>query len=606
MSLFSMGIQRKILLAITFLLFILIPSYALIFRFNPLHNMSLKAIFSPTSLFILLNHFFIFLFILLIFFIACKLTKSYKLQIGLTLISSLCYLVAYFIIFYESYTNAKFDPFFLLDAYQEIIPTGYNILGFVNISSVILLLVFLEILFFFLIFNNYSLIKNDKYFIISRKLLFFLPFLILIPWVPSEYSYFTEQSELVLNTLKIRNSIKSNFPDNSIYNTSSNENIFLLQIESGNGLIASGSTFQFKGKQYEDIYIPYLYNISKKGIFFPFFYANSMLTNRAQATILCGSAGNLNRAFSYRPESIPTVCLPEILRKSGYKTIYFRASDLEFTNLGNFAKAIGFDEIHHDDIMKEEDIKHGWGYDDCIFYKRAFEYLNEHYANESKLFVYFEVSSHHYGFYPKDKYNFTHKFESPSNFVETYLNSLLEQDYCVSKFYEEYENFNNQNTHLFILPDTSWPVGINNNTLDDKNAYNDNFLTFLAYLPPKNKQDKFRVGATINDSYSQTDIIPTIFSLLNNESYQNSFAFELKKGDFEKRYEKCHVLTQPYTGGQIAIVQDRDKYIYNFSNKNLIYYDLKKDPFEQKPFLISKNYPFIEFIDKYYCKRYKT
>ena len=45
--------------------------------------------------------------------------------------------------------------------------------------------------------------------------------------------------------------------------------------------------------------------------------------------------------------------------------------------------------------------------------------------------------------------------------------------------------------------------------------------------------------------------------------YDNSFVFELKNSVKENNYENCHILSQPYSGGQFAVINNSNKYIYS-------------------------------------------
>jgi hypothetical protein len=142
--------------------------------------------------------------------------------------------------------------------------------------------------------------------------------------------------------------------------------------------------------------------------------------------------------------------------------------------------------------------------------------------------------------------------------------------------------------------------------LTKKNAYNENFLTTFVYIPPQNNQiQNYYQNKIVDNIHSQTDLIPTIFSLLNNQSYANSFAFDLNKNFSKDNYESCHVLTQPYGGAQIAVVKELDKYIYSLAEKNVTYFNLKEDWFEHTPIIIETNMNLNDFKTKYYCERYK-
>lgn len=432
--------------------------------------------------------------------------------------------------------------------------------------------------------------------------------LVLNPFLPPNNGYLSFQYQIIESTYHARKYFSAYTPVIEDFETNSTESIFMLQLESTNAIVLEGQMPKINEKKYDDLYAPYFYQAAKDGVLFPYFWSNSVTTDRAQENILCGLVNNIGAPLSYHPEKLTAKCLPNILNNNGYKTIIFRSDDLSFHNMGNFFQAMGFSEIHNKDIMKPDDKKYIWGYDDCIFYQRAFEYLKENYPDGKKLFVYFEVSSHHIPWTPFDSYTFTHKFVTPSNYAETYINSSLQQDYCFSRFYKEYQDYNNGKSHLFAFGDHSWPVGINNgNTLPHYGSYNENFLTMMAYIPPKNDLTTFFIDKIVskNNIYSETDIIPTIFELLNNNTYQNSLVFELQKNKQKENYENCHILVQPYDGGQIVVVNGLEKYIYYVSKKLVLKFDLKDDFWEKNPEIADIDISNKEFKEKYFCQRFK-
>jgi hypothetical protein len=570
----------------------------LLLGFIPTFNLIFKLKLSPTGTIINLINNLVILFFCLNLIKFTKKLNSFTTFIVISLVSIYYWLIS-FLILYWNYTNNIFNLYFYLDSFNDIKETSAQIFKTNQIIFFSLFLIILAI-FYFISFKRYAnRTTSPSHFLRS----FFISLtLVIIFFITNSQSfdYLGNQYNSIANAKNIRKEKLIEFPNNEIYQTSSQDNIFILQLESGNGMILNGDL-----PNLNETYYPYIKKIAKKGVLFPYFWGNSVQTNRAQENILCGIYSNHNESYSYNPDKITIDCLPEILHKHGYTTIYFRSSDLSYTNLGNFARKIGFQEIHYSDIMDPNDQKYGWGYDDCVFYQRAFKYLRENYPNQNKLLVYFEVSSHHYPFNPKEKYNFSRQFDDDENFQKRYLDSWLNQDYCVSQFYNDYQSYSqNNDSHLFILPDTSWPVGTHRNIFNEKNSYNDNFMTFLTYLPPERKRSEFKIGYKVEKIHSQTDLIPTIFELLNKENYQNSFAFELINSyEKEYQYEDCHILTQPYGGTEIAIVKNSDKYIYNFQNNLVTHFDLKEDWLEKNPQIIEIE-NFDNFRKNYFCQRF--
>ncbi|MCX6740055.1 MAG: sulfatase-like hydrolase/transferase [Candidatus Parcubacteria bacterium] len=579
-------------------LLVLIPSFYLVKITNLKELNILVSVVKQLSILII--------FILPLLF----LSKSKLLIIALSLLSTAYYSLIFFLVYYWSTLKTLFNPYFFVDSYDAIIPTANILFGpTVVIFSAIALTIFVIFLFYFFYVLYTNICELKKHFSSINKQ---LKYLLIIPVAvlcicPQPFGFITYHYHLIKEVNAARHFFRAYIPDYKNIKTNSNENIFILQLESINAMATQGQAANLDAYA-NQVFIPNFQKIAKDGIFFPYFWSNSIQTIRAQENILCGITNNIDEGIAYDDGVDMENCLPNILKKSGYKTIVFRSDNLEFQGMGDFFQKLGYEEVHYTDIMKPQDPKYQWGFDDCIFYQRAFEYLKNKGLDKEKIFVYFEVSSTHLPWEPKAEYTFTHKFNSPANYLEKYLNSQSEQDYCLGKFYEEYKEYNDSKSHLFILSDHSWPIGFKEgNYYNFQNAFNENYLTVLSYFPPTDKTGQFNIGKTVKTPliYSETDIPPTIFELLNNQSYQNSFVFELKKESTQSTYENCQILTQPYSGGYLIIISGTNKYIYSVIDKTVTQYDLINDLYEQSPKIIETNLPFEAFKEKYFCQRYK-
>jgi hypothetical protein len=494
------------------------------------------------------------------------------------------YIATYISLAYILFTLKPIN--YLQEFQQNIFDIFHGLLGILKIYIIIIpIFIVLFIYCYNKVFKQKSRFKESKHLIFTFIVIIITIITILL------------NGELIFSNLKsnledelYRNNQVVFFPKND-FNTNSNENIIILQLESLNSLLVN------------ETITPNFLDISKDGTILKNFYGNSIRTNRAQANILCGINGNFKQAYSYYPEDILNNCLPKLLKNSGYKTIVFRSDTLEFTNTGNFFKEIGFDEIHYENIMQEEDLKYPWGYDDKTFYKRIFEYLNINYKNQNKLFIYIEVSSHHYPFTEND-FNYL-IYPEPKDFNEEYANSLYNQDSALKNFYSYYKNYtnNSNNSHLFILGDHSWPIGINNNTMNEVGHYEDNFKTSLVFIPKKSS-DYIQNGRIIEKRFSEVDLIPTIFSILNKTEYNNSFEPILRNKPLTK-YDNCQMMLQTQNDLTINIVKYPNKYTYFLKNKEIYNYNLEIDPYEQNKGLIDQNKNTLEFLELYGCDRYK-
>jgi Sulfatase len=322
----------------------------------------------------------------------------------------------------------------------------------------------------------------------------------------------------------------------------STESVFILQLESVSSLAvferaADGSDFQSRITQ------PGLERMLTQGggVLFPRFWANGTQTHRAWESILCGISGNLGPAMASDPARLlRATCLPEHLARGGYAPVFLYAYfNAEFFNLGEFARQIGFREIvYGPKLMKAGDRSHQWGYDDCIFYERAFDYLAQHGLDQrERVFAYFEVGMHHAPFFNSMKHPEAHPYAAPASLLEHYLNSNAEQDHCLLVFWKRFRQLGREDVHLFVVPDHSiWVPGLRH----DPDA---GFATWLAYIPPLRRGSEFKPRTVVSPTPSHAQLYPTILELLEGALLPGSFAFALRGEPPPPRYEDCHLLT---------------------------------------------------------------
>lgn len=402
------------------------------------------------------------------------------------------------------------------------------------------------------------------------------------------------------------NAVFSNYED---FRTDSEESIFVLQLESVSSM-ALLRPYEISTNVYPGTYLPQLHAIAKDGVFFPFFLANQSPTNRAQETIHCGVVGNNARALSSRTIDIPKSCLPSLLAKSGYTTIAFRSDRPEFSNMGKFIKSTGFSELHYDDIMQPDDVKYPWGYDDCTYYKRAFDYLRTNYPDGKKLYVYFEVSSHHWPFTQKSEYQFAFPFKQPRSYLEKYINSASAQDSCLQTFYSQYNAYANDRTHLAIQSDHGFPL-LQQRAQEGylaKGVQSEYFFIPYVYVPPRSRTSEFAVGTErpALDMFAQEDILPTFLELLSGNVFANSLVPALKNQSVNKLlYEPCHVLVNGGMQSMAVIRNNREYIMYSSENQEVISVDLIADFAMKHPKVIERNVSAKAFRNTYYCERYR-
>jgi hypothetical protein len=348
-------------------------------------------------------------------------------------------------------------------------------------------------------------------------------------------------------------------PDYSTLPIRSGESVFMLQLESVNSAVLFERTPV--GGVRPRVAMPGLQTIVREGgaVLFPFFWANGMQTNRAQESILCAISGNTGHAISHNPARLVyRTCLPRQLAGAGFATVFlYSYFDLDFFNFAEFQKAVGFqDLVYGTELMAQGDRRHLWGYDDCVFYERAFDYLERRgLGRRERLFAYFEVGMHHVPFFNTNKYPGVHPYRTPATPNEHYVNSLAEQDHCLEAFWNRFKALARDDVHLIIIPDHSIWTG---EAAGDADGV---FTTWMAYVPPARRRDQFTPRAVLAPMPSQAQIYPTVLELLGAPRTRESFAFALRGEPTPDDYDDCHVLADPYARLLVVGTQRRAEFL---------------------------------------------
>jgi hypothetical protein len=332
-------------------------------------------------------------------------------------------------------------------------------------------------------------------------------------------------------------------PDYSGISVRFDDSVVILQLESVNSLVLFQPAGD--GSYRNTIPLPGLSKILAEGdaVFFPRFWSNGAQTNRAWESILCGVSGNLGPPIANNPGQLGgKPCLPAHLAQAGFTTVFlYSYFSPDFFNLGQFARVAGFQDLAYGPaLMHDGDPRYTWGYDDCVFYDRAFDYLKAKGLDQRKrLFAYFEVGTNHTPFYNSHKHPEAHPYRQPGTVLEHYLNSVAEQDYCLLTFWKRFRELGRDDVHLIVLPDHSLWV---HETLGNDDAP---FATWFAYVPPRRRAAEFTKGPVLAPVPSQAEVYPTLLELLGGKRSQRSFAFALRGEPAPPDYDDCRQMTEP-------------------------------------------------------------
>ena len=279
----------------------------------------------------------------------------------------------------------------------------------------------------------------------------------------------------------------------------------IILMESFNGTYVGES---FNGKEVT----PNFNKLIKQHFSIDHYFSNSVQTVKGQFALFCGRTPLLKGKASYLLDGKKLSCLPERLKRKGYRTIFYQSmKDLEFDNTTEFFKSISFDEVlspkelgMSDQAYQKNSIN--WGLRDDV----SFSLFFDHVQKSKKSFSVISTITHHFPFKIVEEFSFL--INKPKNAQENFLNSLHLSDYFLGKIIEQYKSSEfSKNSILIVTADHSFPSGRNGNIFQEKGATEDSFKApFVIIAPPEIENALSETGVNVA---SHLDIMPTLLDL---------------------------------------------------------------------------------------------
>ncbi len=185
---------------------------------------------------------------------------------------------------------------------------------------------------------------------------------------------------------------------------------------------------------------PKLDSLSRKGVVFSNFYANSFRTDRGLVSILSGYPSQPTASIMKYPrksQSLPSI--PRSLKEHGYYLRYYYGGDADFTNMRSYLRSCGIEHIISEDDFPDTP-KFKWGVHDQYLFERVSEDLKNN--TRYPFFYAVQTSSSHEPFEVPSE---TKKFDDP------YLNSVAYTDACLGKFINDLKHSGEWNNTIVIL-----------------------------------------------------------------------------------------------------------------------------------------------------------
>jgi phosphoglycerol transferase MdoB-like AlkP superfamily enzyme len=212
-------------------------------------------------------------------------------------------------------------------------------------------------------------------------------------------------------------------------------NIIVILLESCGGIFTEDI-----GKR-SDI-MPHLNQLTKEGVYFANFYANSYRTDRGTLCTWSGYPSFPRSSVMKMPAK--TRLLPGIaqsLRREGYHTSYLYGGDINFTNMRSYLVTTGFEQLHwKNNYTSQEQKTSEWGVRDDITFATLGDMVRQ--QQSPFLIGYSTLSSHEPWDVP------THRLD------DEVLNAFNYLDECIGNFISEMKKTPQwDNLLVIMLPD---------------------------------------------------------------------------------------------------------------------------------------------------------
>lgn len=202
---------------------------------------------------------------------------------------------------------------------------------------------------------------------------------------------------------------------------------------------------------------PNLDSISREGVLFTNFYANSFRTDRGLVSVLSGYPAQPTTSIMKYPrktQSLPAIA--SALAENGYTPQYYYGGDADFTNMRSYLMASGFERIVSDVDFPVSKRLSKWGAHDDEVFKRLYNDMAADTAQGKRKFRVVQTSSSH------------EPFEVPyRRLANDRLNAFAFTDSIIGDFIRRFKELPQwQNTLVVLVPDHlgAYPENIDNFT----------------------------------------------------------------------------------------------------------------------------------------------
>ncbi|REE55462.1 phosphoglycerol transferase MdoB-like AlkP superfamily enzyme [Paenibacillus taihuensis] len=354
------------------------------------------------------------------------------------------------------------------------------------------------------------------------------------------------------------------------WKTASGKNLIIVQMEAFQNFLID---LKIDGQEIT----PNINKLAHEHLYFPNFYQQVGQGNTSDAEFI------VNTSFYTPPTGAATMMytdrklpsLPRLAEENGYQTATFHTNVVDFWNRKELYKAVGWDNYYDQSFFGTDDMVF-FGPSDEVLYKKTAEQLSK--MQESGKPFYSQLitmSSHHPFTIPKGKYKLDLPDRYEGTFVGDYIRAQNYTDYSLGLFIDDLKKRGLWDNSVFVIYGDHLGLPIYSLDSDDKALMHEIYgrdygITDMINIPlvisapgiDQPQQELPQLGA-------QADIMPTVANLLGFSMGDHiHFGQDLLN-------QSSNVLPERYYLPSGSVITDHELFIPGTNFKDGTYYPLK-------------------------------
>ena len=329
---------------------------------------------------------------------------------------------------------------------------------------------------------------------------------------------------------------------------------------------------------------PFMAGLAEESLLVERSYTIIPHTSKALVAVNCGINPHPDKEIlEAEPGRIPVPCLPDLLKRQDYNSVFFQSATETFEDRPQLVKNFGYEDFYGLEDMSTEGFEQAGflGYEDAIMLEPSRRWLEEN-GDEPFLASYVTLTSH-YEYLAPDRYGYKEFAEDEE--LNRYLNSVRYVDSFLKELFEQYKELGLYEDTIFVLyGDHGEAFAEHGVKKHDKVIYEEALRIPLMVHDPQRWQEGERVEDILSN---QLDIVPTVLEMLGYEVVGGEYpGYSLLEPLLEDR--TLHASCRPDLLCA-ASIKGYEKHIYHYGRRPGELYDLREDPLEERDLIREQN-----------------